>query len=105
MVNRWGIPAQLEEKVLLRDKRCVYCGVSFKANSRRRGTWEHIDNDENHICEENIVRCCSSCNSSKGTKTLSKWLNSPYCKKKKINPLTMARIIKLYFRRSPALKC
>ena len=105
MANRWGIPDPLEQKIRRRDKRCVYCGVSFRANSRQKATWEHIDNDEHHICEKNIVRCCASCNSSKGTKTLSKWLTSSYCIKKKIGALTMSGIIKRYLERFPALKC
>jgi len=28
-MNRWGIPASLEEKVKARDKTCVYCGVQM----------------------------------------------------------------------------
>lgn len=99
MENRWGIPDPLKQKIRQRDKGCVYCGASFRANSRRKVTWEHIDNDENHICEENIVRCCKACNSSKGAKTLSVWLNSPFCKKNMINS-KMAGIIKRNLRRS-----
>jgi hypothetical protein len=100
MVNRWCIPAWLEQRIRKRDTGCVYCGISFKANSPRKvATWEHIDNDEHHICETNIVLCCRSCNSSKGTKTLSSWLKSPYCEQKQINRATVAKIIKRYIER------
>ncbi len=105
MANRWGIPAPLEQKIRRRDKRCVYCGAFFRADSRRKVSWEHIDNDENHICEENVVLCCKSCNSSKGAKTLSEWLDSPFCEKNKITPSTMSEIIRRYLRRFPARKC
>ena len=89
-MNKWGIPAWLEEKVKKRDKLCVYCGIEMKdylhvkGTPKDKATWEHIDNDENNKSELNVVRCCASCNSSKGTKKLTDWLESPYFKKKKI---------------------
>ena len=69
-MNRWGIPPHVEQKVLLRDKKCVYCGVAFKKyirSTRRRiaiATWEHIDNDVENRTTANVARCCSACNSS-----------------------------------------
>ena len=57
-------------------------------------TWEHIINDTSIITRENIARCCAACNSSKGTKTLSNWMRSNYCKKKGINAHTVAAIVR-----------
>lgn len=57
-------------------------------------TWEHIINDANIVTRENIALCCVSCNSSKGTKRLSEWINSPYCKKRGINKDTVADVAK-----------
>jgi len=99
-MNRWGIPAWLEEEVKARDKVCVYCGVQMiermpQGGSRRTvATWEHIINDASIVTPENIARCCSACNSSKGTKDLADWMKSNYCKKRGINKYTVAEIVK-----------
>lgn len=99
-MNRWGIPLWLEKEVLERDKCCVYCQVklddkkSIGASRRTLGTWEHIINDERIIGRDNIARCCSGCNSSKGTKDLSRWIQSNYCSKHGINEETVAEVIK-----------
>ena len=57
-------------------------------------TWEHIVNDARIINRGNITRCCFSCNSSKGTKKLSDWLESDYCKKRGITTDTVAEVVK-----------
>jgi hypothetical protein len=47
-VNRWKIPASLEQEVLARDTACVYCGVAFHGPVLTHGarpSWEHIVND------------------------------------------------------------
>ena len=99
-MNRWDIPAWLEEEVKARDKVCVYCGVQMiermpQGGSRRTvATWEHIINDASIVTPENIARCCSACNSSKGTKDLADWMKSNYCKKRGINKDTVAEIVK-----------
>lgn len=94
MSNRWGIPDWLEKKVRARDKYCVYCPRKLTKKIR---TFEHIDNDGGPT-EDNICMCCNSCNSSKGTKKLLSWLNSPYCAEKKISKNTVAGIIKKYIK-------
>ena len=94
MGNNWNIPDWLEEKIRKRDKTCVFCHVEFKDNSCDRATWEHLDNDERNICEENITLCCHSCNASKGSKKLFEWIKSDYCRKKDINEATLANIVK-----------
>ena len=98
-MNKWNIPDLLEEKVRKRDLFCVYCRVKLKYHPKRgeykiKATWEHIDNDIKNISEFNIVRCCNSCNASKGVKNLVDWFNSSYCDKKDINKKTVADIIK-----------
>jgi len=103
-MNRWGIPAWLEDEVRKRDKDCVYCGIQMieklSPNGPRKAvaTWEHIVNDASLITRENIARCCAACNSSKGTKKLAVWLESSYCKRRGINKDTVAEIVKVALR-------
>ena len=61
---------------------------------RTVATWEHIINDACIVTPENIARCCSACNSSKGTKDLSDWMQSGYCRKHGINKDTVAEVVK-----------
>ena len=77
-MNRWNIPAGLEQEVRQRDKSCVYCGIVF--GGVNRPSWEHIVNDARIVTRENIALCCRPCNSSKGVKPLEVWLWSAYCK-------------------------
>jgi hypothetical protein len=99
-MNRWGIPKWLEEEVKARDKTCVYCGVKLldvipRGGSRKAmATWEHIINDASIVNRKNIARCCAACNSSKGTKALSNWINSDYCKRMGIKKDTVSKIIR-----------
>lgn len=96
-MNQWNIPAWLEDEVSLRDTSCVYCGIEFDSCGTRKSkkSWEHIINDELIITRENIAICCVSCNASKGAKLLLNWINSAYCRKKNINPQTVAKVIQL----------
>jgi hypothetical protein len=97
VANNWNIPAWLEREVRARDKACVYCGVAFTpANLSRRSaaSWEHIINDASIVTRENIALCCCGCNSSKGQKRLSVWLESKYCLAKGINASKVASIVK-----------
>jgi len=87
MPNRWNIPPPLEQEVLARDKNCVYCGGPAT-------TWEHIVNDARIVTRENIARCCGPCNSSKGTKDLTVWLESKYCETKGITKDTVAEVVR-----------
>ena len=105
-MNRWNIPKWLEEEIQKRDKNCIYCGVKLLEVIPRNGsrktlaTWEHIINDASVVTRENIARCCAGCNSSKGTKALSNWIHSNYCKKKGVNEHTVAIIVRKALRRS-----
>ena len=98
-MNKWGIPASLEREVRQRDKVCVYCRVPMlesppAGGSRKAATWEHIINDARIVTRENIARCCASCNSSKGTKNLSLWIESTYCRRRGIRSDTVADVVK-----------
>lgn len=99
-MNDWGIPDWLEKEVKERDRNCVYCGVHMIQKTPPQGprkavaTWEHIINDESIVNWENIARCCVACNASKGTKKLSDWIQSSYCKKHGINKDTVAEVVK-----------
>ena len=95
-MNRWNIPEWLEKEVLSRDTHCVYCGTVFAHAPLTRGakpSWEHIVNDARIVTRENIVRCCMPCNASKGTKDLSVWLGSAYCRQKGITNQTVAEVV------------
>jgi len=97
MSNNWNIPAWLEKEVRERDKNCVYCGVEFtpaQVSKKTCASWEHIINDAKITARENITLCCCGCNSSKGQKQLSTWLQSKYCEMRGISPETVAPIIK-----------
>jgi hypothetical protein len=99
-MNTWGIPDWLEREVRERDKTCVYCRIPMIEPMPRHGprraaaTWEHIINDQRIITRENIARCCAACNSSKGTKKLSEWMHSSYCKKHGISQDTVADVVR-----------
>jgi hypothetical protein len=104
-MNHWGIPDWLEREVKERDKSCVYCGTQMIEKMPSHGprkavaTWEYIINDAKIITRENIARCCVACNASKGTKKLSEWLQSSYCKKYGISEDTVAQIVKKAWRK------
>jgi hypothetical protein len=96
-MNRWSIPVELEREILARDRACVYCGTAFALSPTTRGalpSWEHIVNDAQIITRQNIARCCVSCNASKGTKELRRWLSSSYCKRKGISESSVASVVR-----------
>ena len=97
MANRWGIPKVVEDIVIARDKRCVYCQSEFDKtgeNRKTRSTWEHIINDIKLNKEDNIALCCESCNASKRSKLLEDWLKNKYCLDKKITKETVSEVVK-----------
>ncbi|OVE79806.1 HNH endonuclease [bacterium I07] len=105
MMNRWGIPAWLENEIRARDKTCIYCGVQMlekvppDGSRKNLATWEHIINDARIITRDNIARCCSACNSSKGTKDLAVWMKSNYCKHRNISADSVAEVVKQALKR------
>jgi len=58
-----------------RDKHCVYCGCEFSKNytSKQYGTYDHLNAFKPHS-KTNTVKCCGSCNFSKGAKDVLEWL-------------------------------
>lgn len=96
MANRWNIPDDVERFVKSRDLECVYCKVDFsQAHESRRTmpTWEHIVNDVRLNSADNVALCCSSCNASKGAKSLDDWLKSKYCVSKNISRDTVGLVV------------
>lgn len=94
-MNNRNIPKWLEDIVINRDTKCIYCWIIFDKNIKKLyPTWEHIINDQTIISENNIALCCCSCNASKWSKKLSVWLNSLYCKNKNISINTISDIAK-----------
>jgi len=97
----------MEKTIIERDKICVYCGVPFTTPEQCRKSspsWEYIVNDARIVTLKNISRCCVSCNASKGTKDLIKWLESSYCKKKGISVETVADVVKQALKNPPKLE-
>lgn len=107
MANRWGIPKEVEDFVLKRDKSCVYCGVNFNHENQTRKSkpsWEHIVNDIRINGPNNIALCCMSCNASKGAKLLEEWLASDYCARKSISKNSVAEVVKQAIINTPRLE-
>ena len=106
MANKWNIPDGLEQEVIQRDRRCVYCGVTFALTTETRATkasWEHIVNDARIVNRHNIARCCVACNASKGAKELPGWLGSGYCKTRGITKDTVADVVKRALEHPPCI--
>lgn len=103
-MNNWNIPDWLEREIKDRDRTCVYCGIelgSSRETGKSMGTWEHIVNDARIVNRDNIARCCVSCNSSKGTRMLSDWLECDYCRKRGITKDSVAEVVKRALGSSP----
>lgn len=94
MSNSWGIPKDIEEAVLDRDKFCIYCGCEFGIERAKKKSWEHIINDIRITTLDNIALCCVGCNASKGNKDLDIWFNSNNAKKRGITSETIADVVK-----------
>lgn len=106
MANSWNIPEWLEREVIERDQNCVYCHVDFSIEHTSRKTfptWEHIVNDARIVTLENIARCCTSCNASKGAKDLADWLGSSYCERQGITRDSIATVVKQALEAPPQL--
>lgn len=95
MSNSWGIPKNIEDLVIARDKSCVYCGCEFGSERAKKKSWEHIINDINIKTLDNIALCCVGCNASKGNKVLRHWFYSANARKRGITEETIADVIKV----------
>lgn len=102
MSNTYSISKQDERQIRARDKNCVYCRILMKQSRHAMGaskaTIEHFNNDGPLKKKYNVAICCRRRNSSKGTKRLSVWFKTPYCREKKINGETVSKPVKEYMR-------
>ncbi len=99
MSNRWGIPSDIEEFVLKRDKKCVYCAKPFTQKRAEKQSWEHIINDINITTADNIALCCVGCNASKGNKILEDWVYSDHAKRRGVGNATLSEVVKKALRK------
>lgn len=106
MSNTYGIPSEVEDRIRMRDERCVYCHKTMTQPAQTNGersdwaTIEHFDNDGPLDEEWNIGICCWACNSSKGTLSLSQWFESPYCKRLGIHADSVSEPVRQYLRKA-----
>src|SRR5262249_28272666 len=56
------------------------------------------------LLEEDLVLSCGSCNSSRGTKRLAEWFESPYCVDNGITASTVADAVQQYLHTPAALE-
>lgn len=109
MANSYGIPPDIEHRLRVRDRRCVYCRTRMKGYPHTRGTprdkatIEHLNHrarwGESSL--DNLAICCGRCNSSRSNNSLVVWLASPYCQERLINIRTVAPVVKRFLRRYP----
>ena len=106
MSNRFGIPAEVEQRIRARDTRCVYCEKEFSRDSQgNMPTIEHLDENppfywQEGLREDGLAICCGSCNSSRGNKSLREWFQTPYCRERGITVTgsILAEPVKRYLR-------
>ena len=70
-----------ELKLLLRKRKCAYCGCAMSRNDlRTKPTIEHIKPlaQGGHTVLSNLITVCWQCNHDKGDKTLEQWTNRWY---------------------------
>lgn len=67
-INIIGISQGLQQKIMQRDKVCIYCGGILDAIDHIQAVNNGGNNNYN-----NLVGCCKSCNSSKGKKDVFVW--------------------------------
>lgn len=74
-IENTNLTIELIERVNLRDTRCVYCGKKFNdLKDYKFIQYDHI-NPFKPFSENNMVRCCSSCNQSKSNSNVMEWCN------------------------------
>jgi hypothetical protein len=102
MSNTYGVSDEDEKAIRARDKTCVYCRKPMKKHPHKMDasgpTLEHFNNDGPLKKKYNLAICCRRCNSSKGTKKLSPWFETPYCIERNINQKTIAKPVREYIR-------
>src|SRR5262245_40086870 len=104
MSNRFGIPAEVEQRIRARDTRCVYCGKNYSQSSHKDiATIEHLNERppfhwKEGLNEDGLAICCRSCNSSRGNKKLRDWFRTSYCVERvtPINEASVAEAVRRY---------
>lgn len=100
MSNTYGISKQDERGIRARDKICVCCGILMKQYPHAMGPSGATIEDFNNVGplrkKHNVAICCRRCNSSKGTKKLTTWFRTAYCREKKINEETVSNSVREY---------
>ena len=104
MGNIYGLPEKELERIRARDKKCVYCHkkMADPKSDAWRGDWATIEH-LNHLPPWNnpdtVAICCSSCNSSRGNKTIISWFESRFCKEKNISLESVAKPVRDYVKK------
>jgi hypothetical protein len=111
MKTKYGIPQIQLDKIVKRDKVCVYCRNKFQPydthNRAGSATIEHLnyradwDSVGDFVSQGKpvysiIAICCFSCNASRSDLPLLKWFESAYCKDHKININTVSEVVREY---------
>lgn len=109
MPNKFGIPDDILSEMRQRDVACAYCRKMMvfpysRANVADSATIEHLREAgpfhwKDGLVKEDIVICCSACNSSRGQKTHAEWFRCGYCIEHGITANTVAPAIRDYLLR------
>lgn len=102
MGKKYQIPAQTLNKMLKRDRLCVYCHkimVLPKKGAKQRDwiTIEHMADRASGNNDKTIALCCGRCNSSRRM-SFEKWFKTPYCINRGINKKSVAEPVKAYLK-------
>ena len=110
-MNKYGIPRDVEEKIRVRDKVCIYCKKRMRKNHPTlKPSIEHLNNIRHDVptkcaldCNTptTLGICCITCNRSRGEKHYWDWFKSKYCEENNINNQTVALIVKRYIKKYP----
>lgn len=120
MSNKYGIPAEVEQKIRSRDKMCVYClkvmiYPYIHSNPDDSATIEHFREEgpfywkghpkadpKNDLKEEDLAICCGSCNRDRLRQKLLNWFQTAYCtdRERPINRNTVKDPVKEYIERN-----
>jgi hypothetical protein len=68
-----------------------------------KATFEHLNRNgpfywSQGLQEKHLIIVCCRCNSSRGSKRLTDWFKSSYCRTKRINSKTVAARVRQYLR-------
>lgn len=109
MPNKFGIPDDILTEMRQRDVACAYCRKVMvfpysRANVADSATIEHLRETgpfhwNDGLAAEDIVMCCSGCNSSRGQKTHADWFLSKYCIERGITTKTVSKEVCDYLSR------